>query len=89
MIRLTRKEVAVFYVVFNRGEPPLLSDSPEEGDSVRSVRVELDPRSEKCLRALSELNSFELASMLAALWAHGFNAGERVGISRGTRAPGR
>jgi hypothetical protein len=68
------------FIVFHKGEPPILSDSPEvDGDEVRSVRVDLDPRSMKCLRALAvDLGpNFEVASMLAALWQHGYHLGQR------------
>lgn len=72
----------MFHVVFTKGEPPILDDSPQSGDDVRSVPVELDPRAAKAVSALLALQSFEIVHALGAVYAAGANAGQRDARSR-------
>jgi phage-related tail protein len=68
--------------VLTKGEPAILDDSPQAGEDIRSVPVELDSRAAKTVAALLALQSFELVHALGALYATGVNAGERSARSR-------
>src|SRR5207248_2601703 len=77
---ITPEVIAMFHIVYSRGEPiPLLDDAPQVDSETRSIPLELDPRSAKCLRALLDLGpNFDVALMLGAVYHAGVRAGERA-----------
>ena len=72
----------MFFVVYTQGEPPILDDTPQSGDGVRSVPLALDERAGAAVRSLLALRSFEVTHALAAVYSAGVNAGQRAARSR-------